>query len=114
MTTWKAVELKIASLLGGKRIPVSGRARGDSPDIAHDFFSVEVKHRESLPEWIADAMNQAKESDKDGGKYPLVILHEKNQKFTESYAVLSLGDLIKIKAQLDEAEEYRINNPIYT
>ena len=56
---WKRTERRVASMLGGQRIPVSGRQRGDQPDIRHDTLSVEVKLRASLPGWLTDAMNQA-------------------------------------------------------
>jgi hypothetical protein len=32
---WKRTERSIATRLGGQRVPVSGRARRDAPDIAH-------------------------------------------------------------------------------
>jgi hypothetical protein len=32
---WKQAERRIADLLGGQRIPVTGRQRGDTPDIEH-------------------------------------------------------------------------------
>jgi hypothetical protein len=44
---WKAAERRIATLLGGKRVPVNGR--GDEPDVAHPWLAIEVKHRASLP-----------------------------------------------------------------
>jgi hypothetical protein len=99
--TWKAVERKIAELLGGRRVPITGRQRGDAPDIQHDFFSIEVKHRQSLPGWILEGMEQAKMSN-PGDKYPLVVLHQKGMKFTESLAILELRDIIKLKNRLDE------------
>ena len=36
-TRWKATERRIAALLGGRRVPVSGRGRGDQPDVAHPW-----------------------------------------------------------------------------
>ncbi len=36
---WKATERRVAALLGGRRVPVSGRGRGDAPDIAHPWFA---------------------------------------------------------------------------
>ena len=48
MKDWKACERKVAALLGGKRVPVSGRARGHSPDIEHERLSIEVKSRKSF------------------------------------------------------------------
>jgi hypothetical protein len=40
---WKQAERKIAAILGGRRIPVSGRGLGDAPDIEHLVLSVEVR-----------------------------------------------------------------------
>jgi hypothetical protein len=59
MTDWKRTERKVAALLGGVRVPVSGRARGDAPDVAHARLSIEVKSRKELPAWLMDAMVQA-------------------------------------------------------
>jgi len=42
---WKQAERRIAAILGGRRIPVSGRGRGDNPDIERPSLSVEVKAR---------------------------------------------------------------------
>ncbi len=33
MRNWKACERRVAELLGGERVPVSGRDRGYSPDL---------------------------------------------------------------------------------
>ena len=49
---WKQTERKVAALLGGQRVPVSGRGRGDAPDIDHTWLAVEVKDRASLPAWL--------------------------------------------------------------
>lgn len=91
--SWKRAERAIASVLGGKRVPVSGRARGDAPDVAHDRLSIEVKHRKALPGWIADALAQA-EAAAVSGKLPAVILHQSGQRYVESLAVLRLRDLV--------------------
>jgi hypothetical protein len=49
MKSWKVCERRIAVELGGCRVPVSGRARGDNPDIEHPTLSIEVKSRKRLP-----------------------------------------------------------------
>ena len=59
---WKATERRIAALLGGRRVPVSGRGRGDAPDIAHPWLALEVKDRATLPAWLLDALDQAERS----------------------------------------------------
>ena len=92
MTTWKACEREIATRLGGTRVPVSGRARGDAPDIAHPDYSIEVKHRKSLPAWLHDAFAQAKAS-KTGNQLPIVILHEEGQRYDNCYVMVRLKNL---------------------
>ena len=56
MKDWKQPERRIAGLLGGQRIPVSGRQRGTTPDIEHATLSIEVKSRKALRAWLLDAL----------------------------------------------------------
>ena len=92
MKDWKACERRIARLLGGQRVPVTGRQRGDTPDIEHAALSIEVKSRKSLPTWLLDALNQAQAASKDGKKMPVVVLHQDHAPYTESVVVLKLKD----------------------
>lgn len=98
---WKQAERKLAELLGGKRVPITGRQRGSAPDIAHDVFSIEVKHRQTLPSWILDAMNQADASN-DGSQISIVLLHEKHQKYEDSLTLIRLSDLLLMKEKFDK------------
>lgn len=91
MKDWKACERRIAGLLGGRRVPVSGRQRGETPDIAHELLSIEVKSRRSLPSWLEEAMNQAEASAKDG-QLPVAVLHQDGQRYADSLVVLRLKD----------------------
>jgi hypothetical protein len=94
-SNWKAVERAVAKYLGGERIPITGRVRDNGlPDIKHDVFSIEVKHRKSaIPDWLLDAMDQAIKS-KDTEKHiPIVILHKKGVKYEDSIVLLTLKDL---------------------
>ena len=91
--TWKAVERKIMKMLGGKRIPITGRTRGSAPDGEHEWLSPEIKHRKKLPEWLHDAMNQAELSQKNG-QLPVVILHQSRQEHANDFVVIRLGDFI--------------------
>lgn len=50
--TWKAVERRVAEMLGGQRIPVTGRHNQETPDINHPKWAPEVKHRKMLPAWL--------------------------------------------------------------
>ncbi len=89
--TWKAIERRVAAMLGGVRVPITGRARGSAPDIQHELYSLEVKHRKSLPGWLYDAMSQAKASIR-GEQIPVVVLHQHRQEIGEAYVVLRLKD----------------------
>ena len=91
MKDWKACERRIAELLGGQRIPVTGRQRGDVPDIEHVALSIEVKSRKSLPVWLLSALNQAQAASKNG-KVPVVVLHQDRIPYAESLVVLRLDD----------------------
>lgn len=97
MTTWKAVELRIAKMIGGERVPITGRIRGSAPDIEHDKLSVEVKHRKQLPGWLKDAMDQAVKSIK-GDRTPVVILHECGKNHKNDFMVFRLGDFTSMTA----------------
>ena len=92
MKDWKACERRIAELLGGQRVPVTGRQRGDTPDIEHATLSIEVKSRKSLPAWLLKALNQAQAATKDGKKMPVVVLHQDRTPYSRSLVVLKLKD----------------------
>lgn len=81
--------------MGGRRVPVTGRQRGDAPDVEHPIFSIEVKHRETLPVWLYEAMGQAEASVR-GEQIPLVILHKKGQPIAECLTVMRLQDILKL------------------
>ena len=88
---WKAVERRIAKFIGGVRVPVSGRQRGDAPDIEHNWLSIEVKYRKKLPEWLHDAMDQAVKSARLR-QLPCVFLAERGKRVEDYYMIVRLGD----------------------
>ena len=94
MTTWKHVERQIAAILGGERVPVTGRQRGSAPDIEHPWLSLEVKHRKALPAWMLDAMNQADASN-DGTQLSAAVFHMKQMKYQDSVVMVRLTDFVE-------------------
>lgn len=82
--TWKKVELEIAKILsnqskkksGIRRIPVTGRQRGDTPDISHPTVSVEVKHRQSIPKWIVNLLEEEHFARSVWGGYNYTVFDE--------------------------------------
>ena len=90
MKDWKACERRVAELLGGRRVPVSGRQRGDTPDVIHEWLSIEVKSRQRLPSWLEEAMKQAEASAKDR-QPPVVVLHQDGKKYRDALGVCRLS-----------------------
>ena len=93
MKDWKSCERRVAALLGGERVPVSGRGWGYSPDIRHDRLSIEVKSRKKLPAWIEDALRQAEACAHDG-QLPVAVLHHDGRRYADCLVVLRLKDFV--------------------
>lgn len=91
---WKLAERRIAALLGGRRVPITGRQRGDVPDISHPWLSLEVKTREELPAWLHEAMTQAEAAAKPD-QLPLAVLHEVGAPYRDALCVVRLEDWIE-------------------
>jgi len=85
VSTWKHCERTIASLLGGVRTGCNGESRRD---IEHPRWSIEVKHRKNLPEWLHSAMEQAIIEAEH--RVPMVVLHEKQMKYEDCYVIVRL------------------------
>lgn len=89
---WKQCERRVAKYIGGTRIPITGRQRGDAADIDHAWLSPEVKYRKQLPEWIKDAMRQAKASARSN-QTPIVIICEKGADVGRAWAIFELEEV---------------------
>jgi hypothetical protein len=57
--TWKKWERWWGTLLGGVRVPVTGRQRGAAPDVAHPEFAIEVKYGNVMSSRLSLAVEQA-------------------------------------------------------
>ncbi len=78
-------------MLGGERVPITGRQRGATPDIEHESLSVEVKSRKSIPAWLRDALEQAQAASRDG-RLPVAVIHEEGRPYRDALVVMSLGE----------------------
>jgi len=92
-SSWKRTEREVARRLGGRRVPVSGRQRGDVPDVEHPLWSVEVKHWAQLPARVLDAMSQARAAARDG-QVPVVVLHAAGGHHDGDLVVLRMEDFV--------------------
>ena len=98
---WKATERFVAGVLGGTRVPITGRQRGDVPDIAHPRYSIEVKRRSAayaFPKWLTTAIEQADAANKDGCKTPLVVIEHAHGsgRLKDHYVMLRLSDFVDL------------------
>ena len=66
----------------------------------HPTYSIEVKHRKNLPEWLHSAMKQAIIEAEH--RVPMVVLQEKQMKYDESYVILRLKDFKEIENEQQE------------
>ena len=84
--TFKGVERALAKRLNGQRTGHTGGA-----DVQTNWLCVEVKSRKALPQWIRDAVSQAK---RNAGleQLPVAILHQQGQRHDGDLVVLALAD----------------------
>ena len=99
--SWKDAERLSAKRAGGKRIPITGRARGSTPDhtTGSGLWAVEYKMRSKLPKLLHDAMDQAVRA-KRGEQTPIVIFHEKYKNLDEDYVLLRRTDFERIERRM--------------
>ena len=85
---WKRFERRVASKVGGKRIPINGRK---GVDISHPYLDIECKYRKTLPAWLFDkAWSQATE----GTGIPTIVVSKHNSE--KMFAIVDLDDLVKL------------------
>jgi len=84
---WKQTERVIARRLNATRQGATGRT---GADVVNDWLAVEVKHRRRLPQWLKDALAQARSG--AGDRLPIVVLHEAGQRHSDDLVVLRLAD----------------------
>jgi len=84
--TFKGVERSLAKRLNGERTGHTGGA-----DVQTDWLCAEVKSRKTLPQWVRDAVAQAK---RNAGisQLPVAILHQQGQRHDADLVVMTLAD----------------------
>ena len=97
-------ERAVAAILNGVRVPVSGRGRGDAPDVAHPVLAIEVKHRREVPAWLLDALRQAEAAARDR-HVPVAIIHRHGGRHADDLAMLRLVDPIVLLTRPEPGEE---------
>lgn len=100
---WKQVERRVAELLGGKRVPITGR---EGSDIKHPWLAIEVKQRKAkIPAYIRKWINQAvvgaavdrihnSQDALHGHRLPIVVWHEKDTRHADDIVMMRMSDFI--------------------
>ena len=102
--TWKASERRIAEILGGERVPVTGRERGSAPDVEHPAFAIEHKYGKVLSTRFQTAIEQAQAAAEGTDKLPLVTFeHARGGNVGNIIGVTMLmDDFVKLILTLEE------------
>lgn len=58
---WKKIEYKVAKMVGGMRVPVSGSSRTIKGDVLHPKYFIEVKTGKQVPKWVIDTHENKKD-----------------------------------------------------
>ena len=99
---WKQQERNWADMLGGKRVPVSGRQRGDQPDVAHPDYSIECKAGAVLSTRVLDGMEQAIAAMKDR-QTPIVCISNRKkggQNTSAKYVLMRAEDFVELATKV--------------
>lgn len=85
---WKAHEKRVANATGGER---TSKPWGNFPDTTSDWLITECKARQKLPQWIVDAVQNAR---KHCNEYQLgvAVLHEKGRHLDNDLVVMTFRD----------------------
>lgn len=87
-TTWKTHERRTARALGGQRVGCTGL---NTEDVCHDWMTIECKSKKALPDWLKDAIAQAKRNGA-ADKLPVVVLHELGKRSADDLVVIRMSD----------------------
>jgi hypothetical protein len=103
--TWKASERRMAARMGGERVPVSGRQRGDQPDIAGASIagiplSIEHKYGQRiLSARLHEALDQAEAARRSPDEMAVVTVEEVREgRMNRHLVVVDADDWQRIEA----------------
>ena len=86
--TWKDHERAMARRFSGKRTGNLGKA---APDVTNGWLSIECKSRQTVPQWLRDACDQARVNALPG-TLGLAIIHQVGARRDGDLVVMALAD----------------------
>lgn len=93
-TAWKAYERRVAALLGGKRIPVTGEREG--ADVESVLALGQCKKRKRMPEYLFSWLDGIRRRAKDKGKLGIVVMQRPGRLDLESVVIMRFDDFLDI------------------
>lgn len=85
-SAWKAAERRVAKAFGTTRIGPTGRL---GPDMVTSWLAIQVKHRKTVPGWLAEALRKIR-SQAHENQLGIVVVHPFGAR--DSWVVLSQKD----------------------
>jgi len=101
--TWKKSERRIATLLSGRRIPVTGER--DGADVETPVFCVQVKRRRSFPLWLDVWMSGICHTARRRNKTGILVLVHPGKHATNSVVCLRMSDFVDLCGPLEVRDE---------
>lgn len=101
--TWKGYERQVARDLSGQRVPVTGLDRHGA-DVRTPLFSVQVKLRNTLPDWLWGWLDGIRGSARGEGRVGILVLRKPRQRASEGIVVMSYADFLDLHGQPGEPE----------
>lgn len=95
---WKAVERRLAALVGGRRKPVDGSRAG--VDVETAMFGYQIKSRADLPAWLGQWLDGIVGSSAQAGKVGALVLHRPGQDLRRTaVVVVRLADWVELHGE---------------
>lgn len=101
---WKAAERRLAALLGGRRIPVTGVDRHGA-DVESAMFAVQVKRRRSFPAWLDVWLSGICASAKQRKKIGLLVLMTPGKHDKNAMVVMRLSDFRDLHGAVETGDD---------
>jgi hypothetical protein len=98
--TWKSYERRVAADLGGKRIPVTGIDRAGA-DVECPMFSVQIKLRNSLPDWLWSWLGGIVATARTQQKIGILVLRTPRMKDADALVVLRFSDFQDLHGKVE-------------
>lgn len=100
---WKRYETRVAKILGGERIPVTGKDRADR-DVETPLLYVQTKFRKTIPDWLFEWLDGICLAAKPVDKIGIVVMAQPGMDAGDSVVMMRLRDFEQLHGRLPLAK----------